>query len=98
VKKLDTLLNKAFTAEQRREIRRKAKAKVAAIRLQRLRENCQVTQEELAAEMGLTQAALSKLERRPNVTIANLQRYVEALGGRLEIRAVFREETKDLLD
>ena len=97
MKKLDTMLDRAFTPDQRREIRRQAKAKVAAIRLQSLRENCQVTQEELAHQMGLTQAAISKLERRPNVTLANLQRYVEALGGRLEIRAVFREETREIL-
>lgn len=98
MKKLDTVLKKAFTVEQRLEIRRKAKEKIAAIRLQRLREQREVTQEDLAEQMGLTQAALSKLERRPNVTLSNLQRYVEALGGRLEIRAVFNEETKDLIN
>jgi len=97
MKKLDIMLDRAFTPDQRREIRRQAKAKVAAIRLQSLRENCQMTQEELALQMGLTQAAISKLERRPNVTLANLQRYVEALGGRLEIRAVFRGETREIL-
>jgi transcriptional regulator with XRE-family HTH domain len=97
MKKLDSMLNKAFTSEQRQEIRRKAKAKVAAIRLQSLRESRRMTQEELARQMGLTQTALSKFERRPNVTLANLQRYVEALGGRLEIRAVFREESKEIL-
>ena len=97
MKELDSVLDRAFTSDQRREIRRQAKTKVAAIRLQNLRENCQVTQEELARQMGLTQAAISKLERRPNVTLANLQRYVEALGGRLEIRAVFREETREIL-
>ena len=97
MKKLDDMLNKAFTTEQRQEIRRQAQEKVTAIRLQGLREHRQMTQEDLARHMGLTQAAVSKLERRPNVTLSNLQRYVEALGGRLEIRAVFSEETRDIV-
>lgn len=97
MKKLDTMLNKTFTAEQRLIIRRKAQEKVAAIRLQGLREHRQMTQEALANQMGLTQAAVSKLERRSNMTLSNLQRYVEALGGKLEIRAVFSEETRDIV-
>ena len=47
--------------------------------------------------MGLSQSALSELERRPNITLETLQRYIEALGGRLEIRAVFQEGTEELL-
>jgi transcriptional regulator with XRE-family HTH domain len=97
MKTLDSMLNKTFTAEQRKAIRRKAKIKTAAIRLQRLRENRQVTQQALAEAMGTTQAAVSKLERRPNVTIVNVQRYIEALGGRLEMRAVFKEESEEIL-
>ena len=56
--------------------------------MQRLREARHLTQEETAQAMGVSQAALSKLERRPNVTIGVLQRYVEAIGGRLEVNVV----------
>jgi hypothetical protein len=31
------------------------------------------------------QAAVSRLERRPDITLSSLRRYVEALGGELEI-------------
>ncbi len=70
----------------------------AAIRLQHLREIRHITQERIANSMGISQAALSRLERRPNITIGALQRYVEALGGRLEVRAVFKEETQQILE
>ena len=44
--------------------------------------------------MGVTQATLSRLERRPDVKISNIRRYIEALGGRLEVRAVFSRKHK----
>ena len=47
--------------------------------------------------MGLSQSALSELERRPNITLSVLQRYVEALGGHLEVRAVFRDGVEELV-
>ena len=88
MKKLDTVLNHLFTAEERAEIRPRAKKKLAGLQLQRLREARHLTQEEAARAMGVSQAAVSKLERRPNVTIGVLQRYVEAIGGRLEVNVV----------
>ncbi len=88
MKKLDTVLNHLFTAEERAEIRQRAKEKLAGLQLQRLREARHLTQKEAAQAMGVSQAALSKLERRPNVTLGVLQRYVEAIGGRLEVNVV----------
>jgi len=61
--------------------------------LQELRLRRQVTQEELAEVLGVRQATLSKLERRENVTVATLRNFVEALGGELEVRARFSDET-----
>ncbi len=95
---LDQVMKKAFTPEKRAEIRRKAKEKIVAIRLQHLRETRHVTQDRIANSMGISHAALSRLERRPNITIGALQRYVEALGGRLEVRAVFKEDTQEILE
>jgi len=95
---LDRVMKKAFTPGKRAEIRRKAKEKVAAIRLRHLRETRHVTQDRIANSMGISQAALSRLERRPNITISALQRYVEALGGRLEVRVVFKKDTQEILE
>ncbi len=88
MKKLDTVLSEMFTAEERAEIRRRAQEKIAGLRLAQIREAQHVTQQEVADAMGVSQAALSKLERRPNVTVSALQRYVEALGGKLEVNVL----------
>ncbi len=44
-----------------------------------------VTQQQLASELGVQQAAVSKLERRDDMTLSSLRRLVEALGAKLEI-------------
>jgi transcriptional regulator with XRE-family HTH domain len=51
----------------------------------------QKTQEQLAETLNVDQAAISKLERRTDVYVSTLRRYIEAMGGRLEMRAVFPE-------
>lgn len=44
------------------------------------------TQVDVAERMGVGQAAVSRLEHRDDVTLGSLRRYVEALGGKLDIR------------
>jgi transcriptional regulator with XRE-family HTH domain len=53
--------------------------------LQELRARLSVTQQQLAEKLGVRQAAVSRLERRHDITLTSLLRYVEALGGALEI-------------
>lgn len=90
-------MQEKFSPEQRAEIRQKAQEKITAMRLQKVRKAHRVTQKELAASMGLSQSALSELERRPNITVGALQRYIEALGGHLEVRAVFQDGVEELV-
>jgi transcriptional regulator len=52
-----------------------------------------MTQVELAEMLGVTQATLSKLERRADLKVSTLRRYVESLGGRLEIVARIGERS-----
>lgn len=47
------------------------------------------TQADLAGRLGLTQATLCRLESKEDVTVGRLRSYVEALGGTLELMAVF---------
>lgn len=54
-----------------------------------LREARQLTQEQLAESMHIGQAAVSRLEKRTNMYVGTLRRIIHAMGGELEIRAVF---------
>jgi DNA-binding XRE family transcriptional regulator len=57
--------------------------------ISKLRKDQELTQEELADIMEIRQSAISQIERQEDVMVRTLERYVEALGGTLEIRAKF---------
>jgi transcriptional regulator with XRE-family HTH domain len=59
--------------------------------LSRLRETRGHTQQELAARLGIRQATVSGMERRSDIQFSTLRRVINALGGDLEIVAVFPE-------
>jgi transcriptional regulator with XRE-family HTH domain len=61
--------------------------------LDELRAARNLTQEQLARTLGVAQAAVSKMERRTDMYISTLQTAIKAMGGYLEIRAVFPEGT-----
>jgi predicted transcriptional regulator len=67
-----------------------------ALALTELRENRGVTQQRLANEMHVTQANISRVEHQDDLYLSTLRGYVEALGGRLELRAVFADQEVDL--
>jgi hypothetical protein len=48
-----------------------------------------MTQVALAKQLNMVQPSVSRLERQADLYVSTLRRYVEALGGRLEIHAVF---------
>ena len=57
-----------------------------------------VSQEALAEKLAVRQPAVAKLERRADMYVSNLRRYVEALGGTLTITARFPEGTVTIAD
>ena len=63
-----------------------------ALGLANIRTSRRVTQVELAARLGRSQGNISELERRSDVYLSSLREYVAALGGDLEISAVFGDE------
>ena len=50
-----------------------------------------MTQEHLSALLRVRQSAVSMLERRTDMYVSTLRHVIEAMGGQLEIRAVFPE-------
>jgi predicted transcriptional regulator len=72
-----------------RRVADKAAALETALALHELRKVRAVSQEELAGKLAVGQPAVATLERRADMYVSNLRRYVEALGGTLEITAHF---------
>lgn len=66
------------------------------IELTKLREARGATQQQIANAWEATQANVSQIEHTPDIFLSTLQKYVEALGGRVEIRAVFPDQTVTL--
>lgn len=64
-----------------------------ALALAKVRESRKVTQKEMAEVMEVTQANISRIEHQADIYISTLSGYVTALGGKLEIRAVFPDQT-----
>ena len=69
--------------------RAKARAKemMAEMLLAEIRRAVGLTQEELAASLGIKQPSLSRLESQDDMQISTLRRLIAALGGELEIIA-----------
>jgi DNA-binding XRE family transcriptional regulator len=70
-----------------------AELKLAAVRRRR-----GVSQATLAGELGVSQPNVSRIEQEDDVYLSTLARYVAALGGQLQVVAVFPEETVSLLE
>jgi DNA-binding Xre family transcriptional regulator len=67
----------------------RANATLKDMALDELRAARAMTQKELGHNLGFKQAAISRMERRADVYVSTLARFVEAMGGQLEIRVVF---------
>jgi|SRR5215467_7288305 len=82
--------------ERRARIEQREQAIEAGLTISQLREARGATQESVAERMKVTQSNVSHFEHNPNIFLRSLADYVEALGGRLEIRAVFHDQTVTL--
>lgn len=61
-------------------------------RLQELRERRGTRQGALAEDLDVSQANISRIESQEDLRLSTLERYVEALGGHLEVHAVFDDD------
>lgn len=84
---------KTLEAKLPSAVRARAEAKAqqfaSEMALDELREALRLTQNHLAKILGVNQSAISKLERRTDMYVSTLQDIIDAMGGHLEIRAVF---------
>lgn len=61
----------------------------AEMDLAELRRAMRLSQEEIAAILNVSQGAVAKMEKRADMLVGTLRRFVEAMGGELEIVARF---------
>jgi len=59
--------------------------------LAEIRKALEMTQQQLATSLGLTQPGISRIENEADLFVSTLRGYVEALGGELEISAAFED-------
>ena len=73
-------------AERMAELRKEI---LAEIGLYELRKRLDWSQPGLADKLGISQASLSQLENAEDMSLPQLQTYLEQLGGQLQVLAVF---------
>lgn len=79
----------AMPVDRQKRIAERVRKTLAAMPLEELRKARRMTQVKLAETLGVNQSEVSKIEHRADLYLSTLSEYVEALGGQLEIRAVF---------
>ncbi len=75
--------------ERRARVEQRVQEALKAMPLEELREARELTQNQLAQVLHVSQGAVSKVERRADMYISTLRSYIRAVGGDLQIRAVF---------
>ena len=82
-------LIEAMPPVRRQKIEKRFQESVASMPLDTLRKAREMTQLQLGEVLGVHQSEVSKIEHRADICVSTLVEYVEALGGHIEIHAVF---------
>ena len=85
------------TPERRARLDRERQFVHAILGLTAMREARGATQRQIAEAWDVSQANVSQIEHTPDIYLSTLGKYVAALGGQIEIRAVFPDEVFTLV-
>lgn len=94
--KWEDIARKHSTPEQRANSKAAARAESERMGYGALRKARKLTQVEIAEKLDISQPSVAALEQRSDLLLSTLAKYVEALGGHLEITAVFPEGSFNL--
>jgi DNA-binding XRE family transcriptional regulator len=78
-----------LNADDRAVIDQGVAERVSGLKLAELRRARHMTQETLAQTMGAAQSDISRIEHNADVYMSTLRKYVQAMGGRLELSVTF---------
>jgi DNA-binding XRE family transcriptional regulator len=89
-------LQAKMSPETLAEVEAWAKETIKNMPLVELRNAREMTQVSLSKVLGMPQASISKMERRTDMYLSTLRSYIEAMGGHLELRAIFPDGAVNL--
>jgi len=82
-------IRRKLSPEREAETRSYVRSVVQAATLNQLREARNLTQANLASVLGVNQGSVSKMEKRTDMYLSTLRSFIQAMGGQLQIKAVF---------
>lgn len=91
---LDEMMAKLPRERQQRVRQRTQQILLEQATLRELRKALGITQEKVAKKLDVAQENVSRLEGRDDPKLATVAAYVKALGGSLEVQAVFPDGSK----
>ena len=84
-------IRRKLSPEREAETRSYVRSVVQAATLNQLREARNLTQANLASVLGVNQGSVSKMEKRTDMYLSTLRSFIQAMGGQLQIKAVFTD-------
>ncbi|HAT8252101.1 TPA: helix-turn-helix domain-containing protein [Legionella pneumophila] len=84
-----SVLKNKMSEKAQKEVEEKTNLLLKEALLHEIREQLDITQEDMALRLKTKQANVSRTERRKDMKLSTLKRYVEAMGGELDIVAKF---------
>jgi DNA-binding XRE family transcriptional regulator len=85
------ILKNKLPPESQARVRKRVKTALKEMPLAELRQARYLTQEQIAQNLKIKQASVSKMETQTDMYISTMRKYIEAMGGKLEIIAKFPE-------
>jgi predicted XRE-type DNA-binding protein len=92
----DSIADELMSKASRSRAKKRANAILERMTLDELRKDRKMTQGKIALAMKMQQSEVSRLEKRTEVKLGTLRNYVSALGGHIEVRAVFPDKNIEL--
>ncbi|CAN5182388.1 XRE family transcriptional regulator [soil metagenome] len=86
-----TILLEKMDPERLARIDKRVAKTLRRMALKELRQAREQTQAEIGESLHIKQAGISRIERQTDIYISTLRRYVEALGGELQVVAKFSD-------
>src|ERR1039458_7006930 len=93
-KELQARMDPAIRAKNRQLVREE----LQRMALEELRNAKQLTQADMAEMLEVPQSSISRIERRTDMYLSTLRNYVHAMGGVLQIQAVFPDGGAVVID